>query len=367
MTLMRLGVLPVLTALALGGAGSVSAADEEMEMGLAAPSGDPSFVSPKAKVEVLTDEPFFTEGAAVAPDGNVYFSDITFTGLSGMQAGHIWRYHPKTGKAEVFRSPSGMSNGLKFDAMGRLLAAEGADYGGRRITRTDLSTGKAEIVAAMYNGRRFNSPNDITLDEKGRIYFSDPRYLGHETIEQGVQGVYRIDLDGSVHRIITDAGKPNGVAVSPDQKTLYVVCNDNGITGMPIAVGDRGAVTGPTRKGQMALLAYDLAADGSATFREMLVDYSPEDGPDGLVCDKDGNLWVAVRDITRPGIVAYSPSGEEKAYIPTPQQPTNVAFGRGKKSKTLYMTYGMQTPEGDKAVLARIQVKKEGYHLPEAE
>ena len=363
MLLMRLGV-PLLTAFVLGGVGSASAA-EEMEEGMAPPSGDASFVSPKAKVEVLFEGAFFTEGPAVAPDGSVYFSDITFSGLSGMQAGHIWRYNPKTGKTGIFRSPSGMSNGLKFDAMGRLIAAEGADFGGRRITRTDLTTGKAEIVAGMYNGRKFNSPNDVSIDEQSRIYFSDPRYLGHETIEQGVMGVYRIDGDGSVHRIITDAGKPNGVAVAPDQRSLYVVSNDNGITGMPIATGDAGAVSGSTLKGRMALLAYDLAPDGSATFREVLVDYSPEDGPDGLVCDKDGNLWVAVRDATRPGIVAYSPSGEEKAYIPTPV-PTNVAFGRGKKSKTLYMTYGMQTPDGGKSVLARIQVKKEGYQLPAA-
>ena len=125
MTLTRLGILPVLTTLVLGGA---SSAEEEMEMGMAPPEGDPSFVSPKAKVEVLFDGAFFTEGPAVALDGSVYFSDITFTGLSGMQAGHIWRYNPKTGKTAIFRSPSGMSNGLKFDAMGRLIAAEGGGF-----------------------------------------------------------------------------------------------------------------------------------------------------------------------------------------------------------------------------------------------
>ena len=77
-----------------------------------------------------------------------------------------------------------------------MIVAEGADYGGRRVTKTDMKTGKSYILAGLYEGRPFNSPNDITIDEKGRIYFSDPRYWGHEPIEQPVQAVYRIDPDG---------------------------------------------------------------------------------------------------------------------------------------------------------------------------
>ena len=324
-----------------------------------APSGDPSIIAKGVKLEVLFDGAFFSEGPAVAPDGSVYFSDITFTAGSGMQAGHIWRYDPKTGKTAVYRSPSGMSNGLKFDAMGRLIAAEGADYGGRRLTRTDLATGKAEIIAGHYEGRPLNSPNDISIDEQGRIYFSDPRYLGHEPIDQPVQAVYRIDPDGSIHRIITDAGKPNGVCVSPDQKSLYVVSNDNGNTGTKRMHPDD-----PAAKGRMALLAYDLASEGTAKFREMLVDYAPEDGPDGLVVDADGNLYVAVRDVTRPGIVVYSPKGKELAYIPTPVVPTNAAFGHGKEINTLYVTYGGDAPPENPGILAKIKVERDGYHLP---
>jgi len=322
------------------------------------PTGDPSIISAGAKLEVLFDGAFFSEGPAVAPDGSVYFSDITFAGPSGMQAGHIWRYDPETGKTMVFRSPSGMSNGLKFDSMGRLIAAEGADFGGRRLTRTNLETGKAEIIAGLYEGRPFNSPNDISIDEKGRIYFSDPRYLGHEPIDQPVMGVYRIDPDGAIERIISDAGKPNGVCVAPDQQSLYVVSNDNGNTGL-VRMGDA-----PYHKGRMALLAYDLALDGTATFREVLVDYAPEDGPDGLVADADGNLYVAVRDATRPGIVVYSPKGKELAYIPTPVVPTNAAFGHGEDSKTLYVTYGGGNLPDNPGILARIKVNKDGYHLP---
>lgn len=326
-------------------------------LGLAALSAAQQPIVPSdAKLEKLFDKGLtLTEGVAVAPDGMVYFSDITFSHVSKeqtgkLEAGHIWKFDPTTSQTTIFRSPSGMSNGLKFDAEGNLLVAEGADFGGRRIIKTDMKTGKSYILAGLFEGRPFNACNDITIDEKGRIYFSDPRYLGHEAIEQPVMAVYRIDLDGSVHRIITDAGKPNGVCVSPDQKTLYVVSNDNGTTGM-----ERLPKEAKAHKGRMALLAYDLAPDGTAKFRKVLVDYAPQDGPDGLVCDVEGNLYVAVRDETRPGICVYSPEGKELAYIKT-ELPTNVGFGRGKESKTLYITAGKS--------LYRIRLNREGYQLP---
>ena len=348
-----LGDIQLSAVMAIALVAVTAGADDEAP--LPGPSGDPGIVAPDAEIETLFDGALFTEGPAVAPDGSVYFSDITFTALSDMQAGHIWRYDPKSGETAVYRSPSGMSNGLKFDAQGRLIACEGADYGGRRVTRTDLATGKTEILAGLYMGRPLNSPNDVSLDEKGRIYFSDPRYVGHEPVDQEIFAVYRIDPDGSIARIITDAGKPNGVAVSPDQQSLFVVSNDNGSTDL-----FRTAEAPPVRKGRMALLAYDLHEDGTATYREELVDYYPEDGPDGLVCDVEGNLWVAVRDQTRYGIAVYSPTGKELAFIPTPEVPTNVAFGRGADAKTLYMTYS-----GAKGILGKIQVGKAGYHLPE--
>ena len=313
-------------------------------------------VPPDARLEKLFDGGLvLTEGVAVAPDGNVYFSDITFSHVSRkvrgvIEAGHIWKFDPKTGKAGIFRSPSGMSNGIKFDAAGNMIVCEGADYGGRRVIRTDMKTGKSTILAGLFEGRPFNAPNDVTVDERGRIYFSDPRYLGHEPLHQPVMAVYRIDLDGSIHRIITDAGKPNGVCVSPDQKTLYVVSNDNGATGF-----ERLPEDGKLHKGRMVLMAYDLRPDGSAAFRSVLVDYAPQDGPDGLVCDVRGNVYVAVRDQTRPGICVYSPKGKEVAYIKT-EVPTNVGFGRGADSNALYITAGKS--------LYRIRLNAKGYHLP---
>lgn len=303
-----------------------------------------------SELEEIFSDAHFTEGPTVAPDGKVYFSDITFTHEADMQAGHIMRYEPTTDETSVFRSPSGMSNGMKFDAKGRLVIAEGADFGGRRITRTDMNTGKSDIIAGLFEDKPFNSPNDLTIDELGRIYFTDPRYVGNEPVEQPVMGVYRIDPDGSVHLVVADSGKPNGIAVSPDQKTLYIGSNDSGsFRNIQEEL--------PTYIGRMALLAYDLSPDGTATYRETLVDYAPEHGPDGFEVDVEGNLYVAVRDKTRFGICVYDPKGQELAYIKTPELPTNVAFGRGESSKILYITAG--------GSLFRIRVAKDGYHLPQ--
>ena len=228
---------------------------------------DRPIVAPGAKLERLFGEGFFTEGPAPSPDGSVYFSDITVGKASGNQAGYIWRWDPQTRTSTVFRSPSGMSNGMVFDAQGRMVVAEGAAFGGRRITRTDMKTGKSVILAALFDGRPFNSPNDVALDARGRIYFTDPRYVGWEPIEQPVQGVYRIDPDGRVSLVVADAGKPNGIAVSPDEATLYVGANDNG------SFSDLPPET-PAAPGRKALLAYDLAPDGSAKFRRAVVDFS---------------------------------------------------------------------------------------------
>jgi len=182
------------------------------------------------------------------------------------------------------------------------------------------------------------------LDARGRIYFTDPRYVGWEPIEQPVQGVYRIDLDGRVSLIVADAVKPNGIAVSPDQATLYVAAHDNGsFSDLPPEM--------QAAPGRKALLAYDLAPDGSAKFRRTVVDFSPA-GPDGIGVDRDGNIYCAVQG-ERQGIYVYSPVGKELAYIPTPESPTNVKFGRGGDAQTLFITAGKS--------LYRIRVERTGY------
>src|SRR5205814_2726981 len=137
-----------------------------------------------------------------------------------------------------------------------------------------------------------------------------------------VQGVYRIDPDGRVSLVAANAGKPNGIAVSPDQATLYVASIDNG------SLDESLSPETPVTPGRMALLAYDLAADGSAKFRRTVVDFSAGVGPDGIGVGRDGNVYCAIPGV-RPGIHVFSPAGKELAYIPTPETPTNVKFGRG--------------------------------------
>ncbi|HVR43567.1 MAG TPA: SMP-30/gluconolactonase/LRE family protein [Thermoanaerobaculia bacterium] len=325
---MRLGILiPLVAALLFSASGS---AQEPI-------------IAPGARLETLFSGGVFTEGPAAAPDGTIYFSDITGSARS-REAGHLMRYDPRTGEVIVYRSPSGMANGIAFDLEGRMIVAEGADFGGRRVTRTDMASGKSERLATHFGGRRLNSPNDVTVDARGRIWFSDPRYVGDEPIEQPVQGVYRIDPDGSLHLVVADAGKPNGLAVSPDQKTLYVASTDNGATGaLPEGMSPRAL--------PLSILAYDLGEDGSARLREVLVEFGEEGFADGLTVDLAGNLYCGCGPL---GVRVWSPDGRELATIPTPASATNVEFGRGADRRTLYVTAG--------GALHRIRLRTEGFH-----
>jgi gluconolactonase len=319
------------------------------------PEEDSEFVVPGAKVERVFDgnshQVGFTEGPAVCSDGRVYFTDITPTYQKASQTplgtlvSAIWVHDPSTGETTIIRLPSGMANGMVFDADCQLVAAEGADTGGRRITRTDLKSGRALMVAGTYKDLPFNSPNNLVVDERGRIYLTDPRYMGDEPVHH-VMAVYRIDTDGSVHQVITDVEKPNGIAISPDQKTLYV------------------ADTGPADvKDQANIRSYDLDEAGAATFRELLIAFKPLRRPDGIAVDTAGNVWATVQDHNRDrtqrqqGITVYSPSGEEMAHIPLSDTPRNVTFARGEQANVLYITAGKS--------LYRTTVNVLGYHLPQ--
>src|SRR5437763_4220485 len=159
---MRLALLCLLLSPAF-----VRAADD-----VPAPTGD-AVVSKDAKLELLFTrsakiEGGLTEGPACAPDGSIYFSDIPF----GKDKGMILRFDPRTNKTTVFAADSHKSNGLKFDAKGYLIACEGSDGGGRCVSRWDVRTGTRTVITDRYRDKRFNSPNDLVLDRKGRIYFT---------------------------------------------------------------------------------------------------------------------------------------------------------------------------------------------------
>jgi len=284
-----------------------------------------------------------TEGAAAAPDGRIYFSDISF----GDVLGKIMRFDPATGVTEVFAEDSGKSNGLIFDAKGFLVAAEGAENGGRQISRYDLATGEKTTVADNHGGQRFNSPNDLTIDAQGRIYFSDPRYLGSEGRELEHMAVYRIDTDGSVVEVTHEAEKPNGVALSPDGRTLYVADHNNGGEN----ISDPEAPT--AAQGAMRVYAFPLGDDGLVNGpHHTLVDFGTEVGCDGMTVDEHGNIYLSSRSLKRPGVMIISPEGHEVGFIATGPEnqtdpaaargiPSNVEFSVGDDSNMLYITVDM--------------------------
>jgi gluconolactonase len=321
------------------------------------PTGE-RIVAPDARLELLftRSAPIkggLTEGPAASPhDGSIYFSDIPF----GEDKGKIMRFDPKTGETTVFAEDSHKSNGLKFDAKGYLVACEGADHGGRCVARWDVKARRREVIADRYMGKRFNAPNDLVIDRRGRIYFSDPKYLGHEERELKHRAVYRIDTDGTVVEVTHDVEKPNGVALSPDQKTLYVADHNNGT--------DRIGSDETPRPGAMKVYAFPLGPDGLVGGpRKTIHDFGTESGCDGMTVDGQGHVYLAARSLKRPGVLVLDPAGREVAFIPTgrPQSdakaavglPSNVTFGRGAESNVLYVTV-------DKS-LYRIPLKVKGY------
>lgn len=325
------------------------------------PTGE-TVVAPDATFELLftRSAPItggLTEGPAVAPDGSIYFSDIPF----GNDRGMIIRFDPKTKQCETFTDDSRKSNGLIFDAAGHLLACEGANFGGRAISRWDVKTKTRTVLAEGIDGKRFNAPNDLCVDAAGRIYFTDPKYVGDEPRELERMAVYRIDSSGSVVEATHEVSKPNGIAISPDGKTLYVADHDNG------AVDVRNP--GTAKPGNMMIHAFPLNADGSVGGpRRTIVDFGGKKGCDGMTVDADGRIYLTVREPTRPGVMVVDPNGKEVAFLPTGAAgqtgdmpvglPSNVEFGLGDDANMLYVTIDVS--------LYRIPLKVKGFHRQHA-
>jgi gluconolactonase len=284
----------------------------------------------------------FLEGPAVDAGGNVFFSDISGNRILKMDT---------KGAVSVFRADSGRTNGNCFDAKGRLVSCEGGEQGPgrRRIVRTDMKSGDVTVLTEKYEGKRYNSPNDVCVDSAGRIWFTDPRYGGDRSdLEMDVEGVYRIDSDGKVTRVLTqkEVEKPNGICATPDAKTLYVI--------------DSHPKVGGNRK----IWAFAVQADGSLKDRRLVYDFGKGRGGDGMRLDVKGNLWVAA-GINQPrgnegetldvpaGVYVISPEGKLLGRIPIGEDLiTNVAFG-GPELKTLYVTAGK--------TLYRFPVNVSGY------
>ncbi len=263
-------------------------------------------VPENAKVELVQGGFKFTEGPALAADGRIFFTDIPNNRI------HI--YDPATGQVTVHRENTGAANGLIFTPTGALLACEG-DNG--QVTRQE-GTGEPVPLVKEFNGVRFNAPNDLDLDGKGGIYFTDPNYR-KEPLTQDKEAVYYIATGrgnaqgGKVTRVIDDCVKPNGVIVSLDKKTLYIC--DNGAN--KVRAYDIDPKTGACSNGR------DLAK----------MEEGQERGGDGMTIDERGNLYVTAQKF----IWVFSPDGKTLAKIEVPEGPANCVFG-AHGTRMLYIT-----------------------------
>jgi gluconolactonase len=248
----------------------------------------------------------FTEGPVWRPGGELLFSDIP--------ASRIYRWQPG-GEATVWREPSGNSNGLTLDRQGRLIACE---HGNRRVSRTEAD-GSVTAIAESYSGKRLNRPNDVVVRSDGSVYFSDPPYgakpgeqMAPEEIEQPVNGVYRILPDGALELLAGDFERPNGLAFSPDERTLYI---------------DDSA--------RRHVRAFDVLPDGRLANSRVICDMDhPQPGsPDGMKVDVEGHLYVT----GATGVWVFEPDGELLGVIALPERPANCAWGDADR-QTLYIT-----------------------------
>ena len=244
----------------------------------------------------------FVEGPAQTPDGSIYFSDIP--------ANAIHRLSPD-GKIEVFIEPSGHTNGLMYGGHDSLLACQMDG----QVVSIDLKTKQVTTLADKYQGKRFNACNDLVIDMLGGIYFTDPRYSAPDPWPQVKEAFYYRSTDGKVVRLGEDLAAPNGIGLSPDEKTLYVI---------------------PSMSSEM--MAYEVKQPGVLGSVRVLcrlkqVGDATDGGGDGMAVDVKGNLYIT----STAGVQVLSPAGELLGIIALPETPANCAFG-GEANKTLFIT-----------------------------
>ena len=267
-----------------------------------APIEKPEFralVPADAVVEKLAGGFQFTEGPAWNPvDKFLIFSDIP--------ASRLYRYDPAKSKAEVFRDPSEHANGNFYDSAGTLYTCE---HGTRRVS-VQPADGQLEPLVEHYDGKRFNSPNDIVVKNDGTVFFTDPTYgLEGRPKEQTANRVYHFGKR-EAHPVAEGFDQPNGLCFSPDETRLYV------------------ADSGKPRN----VRVFDVDKDGHL-FNDRVFCAIDKGVPDGMRCDRHGNLFSTSAE----GVQIFSPTGEKLGMIPVPETPANLCFG-GPAWDDLYIT-----------------------------
>ncbi|OGV66447.1 MAG: gluconolactonase [Lentisphaerae bacterium RIFOXYA12_FULL_48_11] len=263
------------------------------------PAQDRSPVAPGAQLEKLSEEFKFTEGPTADAEGNVYFTD--------QPNDRIMKYGVD-GKLSTFKQPAGRSNGMYFDAQGRLWAC--ADEK-NELWRIDVASGKVEVILKDRDGKLFNGPNDLWITPAGDIYFTDPLYKrpwwSHRTPEaQMPQAVYYLSASGKLTVADADVKQPNGITGTPDGKVLYVA-----------DIGDKKTYV------------YDIQPGGKLANRKLFC----SEGSDGMTIDSEGNVYL-----TGKGVLVFDKTGQQITHIEVPGGWTaNVSFG-GKDKQTLFIT-----------------------------
>ncbi|EMI55302.1 SMP-30/gluconolactonase/LRE family protein [Rhodopirellula sallentina] len=259
-------------------------------------------IQPLGPIERFATGFQFTEGPAVMSDGKLYFTDIPNNAIQSFDS---------SGFLSLFTGESNHANGLWPLSDDKLLACEmdGA------VVRYNLADGSREVLVDEYEGVRFNACNDLVVDRLGGIYFTDPHYRAPTPLPQKVRAVYYLSSEGEVRRLTGDLNAPNGIGLSLDEKTLYVI---------------------PSMQSEM--LAFDIDEPGKlSNQREFCVLEQPEGvqgtGGDGMAVDVEGNLYIT----THLGVQIFSPSGEALGTVAFPERSCNVTFG-GDDFKTMIVT-----------------------------
>jgi gluconolactonase len=286
----RMSLLAVLMLCATGMAKEKAREDRPAKKEAAASK---SLVAPGAQVTKVVNDFQFTEGPAGDAVGNIYFTDIPNNRIVK------WSLD---GTPTVFLDNSGGANGLYFDKDGNLLACQGT---ARQLVSISPK-GEITSLADKYNRKKLNSPNDLWIDPRGGVYFSDPRYGNREGMEQPGEYVFYLTPDRrTIVRVISDMVRPNGLIGTPDGTTLYVADNGAGKT-----------------------YAYQINKSGTLAKKRL---FAPE-GSDGMTIDNRGNVYL-----TTQVVAIYSKEGKKIEEIPVPEQPANVTFA-GKDNSTLFIT-----------------------------
>src|SRR6266852_1579558 len=253
-------------------------------------------------------------------EGPVWFGDGRYVLWSDIPNNRIMRWDEETGAVSVFRKPSNFANGNTRDRQGRLVTCE---HDARRVTRTEYD-GAITVICDNFEGKKLNSPNDLVVKSDGSIWFTDPMfgilayYEGHVAKSEIAMNVYRVDGKTGAATIVADGIiAPNGLAFSPDEKTLYIV---------------------ESRSEPRRILCYDVIGNGEKLDNgKILIDAGPGGTPDGFRCDVDGNLWCGWgMTPALDGVRIFTPQGEPIGHIALPERCANVCFG-GRHRNRLFM------------------------------